>query len=81
MEKPVVATNVGGNPEMMVDKKTGFLVDEGNSEQLIDKFSLLLEDEKLAKKMGINGRKFVEDTFNWELITKKFIKIVESYLK
>ena len=31
--------------------------------------------------MGDSGRKFVEETFNWELITKKFIKIVESYLK
>jgi glycosyltransferase involved in cell wall biosynthesis len=81
MEKPVVATNVGGNPEMMIDGKTGFLVDKGNPEQLIDKFSLLLKDETLAKKMGDSGRKFVEETFNWELITKKFIKIVESYLK
>jgi glycosyltransferase involved in cell wall biosynthesis len=81
MEKPVVATNVGGNPEMMVDGKTGFLVDKGNPEQLIDKFSLLLKDETLAKKMGDSGRKFVEEAFNWELITKKFIKILESYLK
>ena len=81
MEKPVVATNVGGNPEMMVDGKTGFLVDKGNPEQLIDKFSILLKDETLAKKMGDSGRKFVEDIFNWELITKKFIKILESHLK
>ena len=81
MKTPVVATNVGGNPEMMVDGITGFLVEKGNPEQLIDKFSLLLEDEKLAKKMGEDGRKFVEETFNWELITKNFIKIIKSYLK
>ncbi|KFM20654.1 hypothetical protein AAA799B03_01472, partial [Marine Group I thaumarchaeote SCGC AAA799-B03] len=42
---------------------------------------LLLEDKKLAKKMGDDGRKFVEEIFNWELITKNFIKIVKSYLK
>ena len=81
MKKPVVATNVGGNPEMMVDGKTGFLVDKGNHEQLINKFSLLLEDKNLSKKMGDSGRKFVEEVFNWELITKNFIKIVKSYLK
>ena len=42
---------------------------------------LLLEDKDLAKKMGNEGRKFIEETFNWELITKNFIKIAESYLK
>ena len=81
MKKPVVATNVGGNPEMMVDGKTGFLVEKGDPNQLVDKLSLLIEDEKLAKKMGDCGRKFVEETFNWELITKNFIKIAKSYLK
>jgi len=81
MKKPVVATNVGGNQEMMVDGKTGFLVQQGSDQQLIDKLSLLLEDNDLAKKMGVEGRKFIEDTFNWELVTKNFIKTVESYLK
>jgi glycosyltransferase involved in cell wall biosynthesis len=81
MKKPVVATNVGGNQEMMIDGKTGFLVQQGNHEQLIDKLSLLLEDKELAKKMGNEGRKFIEDTFNWELVTQNFIKIMESYLK
>jgi len=81
MKKPVVATNVGGVPEMMINGKTGFLVQQGNYEQIIDKLSLLLEDKELAKKMGNEGRKFVEETFNWELVTKNFIKVVESYLK
>ena len=81
MRKPVIATNVGGNPEMMVDGKTGFLVEKGNPEQLIKKISLLLEDENLAEKMGNEGHKFVEETFNWELVTKNFIKIAKSYLK
>ena len=57
------------------------MVQQGNHEQLIDKLSLLLEDKELAKKMGNEGRKFIEDTFNWELVTKNFIKIMESYLK
>ena len=47
MEKPVVATNVAGVPEMMIDGKTGFLVEEGNHEQLIKKLRLLLEDGDL----------------------------------
>ena len=81
MKKPVVATNVGGNPEMMIDGKTGFLVEKGNDEQLIEKLRLLLEDVNMAKKMGNEGRKFIEETFNWEIVTKNFIKTIESYLK
>ena len=81
MRKPVIATNVGGNPEMMVDGKTGFLVEKGNPEQLIKKISLLLEDTNLAKKMGNEGREFVKERFNWELVAKNFIKIAKSYLK
>jgi glycosyltransferase involved in cell wall biosynthesis len=80
MRKPVIATNVGGNPEMMIDGKTGFLVEQGNPEQLIGKIRLLLGDKKLAKDMGDNGRKFICDTFNWELIAKNFIKITKSYI-
>ena len=81
MRKPVIATNVGGNPEMMINGQTGFLIEKGNPEQLIKKISMLLEDRNLAKKMGNEGHKFVEETFNRELITKNFIKIAKSYLK
>ena len=81
MRKPVIATNIGGNPETMVDGKTGFLVDQGNHEQIIARLSLLLADKELSKKMGNDGRKFIEDTFNWEAATKLFIKTLESYLK
>ena len=81
MRKPVIATNVGGNPEMMIDGKTGFLVEKGNHEQLIEKIRLLLEDKKLAKDMGDSGHKFIDYTFNWEVVAKNFIKIARSYLK
>ena len=81
MKKPVVATSVGGVPEMMIDNKTGFLVEQGNSDQIIDKLSLLLGDKELSAKMGNEGRKFIEEEFNWERVTKNFIKSVESYLE
>ena len=81
MKKPVIATNVGGNPEMMIDGKTGFLVEQGNHEQIIARLSLLVADKELSKKMGNDGRKFIEDTFNWKLVTKNFIEMIEPYLK
>ena len=81
MKKPVIATNVGGNPEMMKDGKTGFLVEKGNSEQLIEKIKLLLTDKKMSEQMGEEGQKFIENTFNWEIITNNFIRILNSHVK
>ena len=81
MRKPVIATDVGGNSEKMINGKTGFLVEKGNDEQLIEKLRLLLENVDMTKKMGNEGRKFIEETFNWKAVTKFFIKTLESYLK
>jgi len=81
MEKPVIATDVGGVAEMMSDKVTGYLVREGDSTDLTERLSLLLEDKKLATKMGKEGRIFVENIFNWERIAKNFVEIAKSYIK
>ena len=78
MKKPVVATNVGGVPEMMIDNKTGFLVDEGDYQGWIEKLSKILNDKDLAENMGKNGKKFVQDTFNWDVGAKKFLEILNS---
>jgi len=81
MKRPVVATNVGGNPEMMKDGVTGFLVEKGNHKQLIEKIKLLLADKKLSEQMGNEGRKFIEEAYSWEVATKKFIQILNSHVK
>ena len=81
MKKPVIATNVGGNPEMMKDEVTGFLVEKGNENEIIEKISLLLENKELSHRMGEDGRKFIEDTYSWDVIAKNFIRILESNIK
>jgi len=81
MEKPVVATDVGGVGEMMLNNKTGFLVREGDHDDLISKLSLLLDDKNLANQMGMEGRRFVENTFSWEKIAKNFIQAIDNYVK
>jgi len=81
MKRAVIATNVGGNPEMKKDGITGFLVEKGNHKQLIEKIKLLLTDKKLAEQMGNEGRKFVEETYSWEVATKKLFRILNLHLK
>jgi glycosyltransferase involved in cell wall biosynthesis len=74
MEKPVVATNVGGVSEIMKNNVTGYLVEKDNAEELIEKLSLLINDEDKRKIMGNAGRKFIEENFSWDIIVKQFIE-------
>ncbi|MDB3956857.1 glycosyltransferase family 4 protein [Candidatus Nitrosopelagicus sp.] len=78
MKKPVIATNVGGIPELMKDKENGFLIEKGDSEKLIEYLQIIFNDYEKAKTMGNSGRKFVEDNFSWEIIAKKFINDVKD---
>ena len=80
MKKPVVATNVGGIPELMKDNETGFLVEKGNPDEWIEKLSLLVNDKEKQKSMGELGKRFVEDNFSWKRIAKEFLEIVDNQL-
>lgn len=63
---PVVATRVGGLPEVVKDGETGLLCEPANPEDLAAKLSLLIEDDDLRKKMGNAGRHFVLTHYDWE---------------
>ena len=65
---------------MMVDGKTGFLVKEGDSEDIIKKLSVLLENEQMRMEMGKEGKKFINDQFNWEVVAKNFLVIIKPML-
>ena len=81
MEKPIIASNVGGIPEMIYDGKTGFLVDEGNAEQWIDKISFLLKNKNTAKEMGKTARQLIIEKFNWNILAKNFLDIINPIIK
>ena len=78
MKKPVVATNVGGIPELMKENETGFLVEKGNYKELIKKLSILIEDKQKRENIGNNGKKFVEENFSWNKIAREFLKNLEE---
>ena len=80
MQKPVIATNVGGIPELIEDGKTGFLVEKQNSDEIIEKINTLVNNDDQRRQMGILGRSFIEENFNWGIIAKRFSDILNSYL-
>ena len=49
MEKPVIATDVGGIPELMIDGKTGFLIKKNNPKDLEEKIILILKEITCSK--------------------------------
>jgi len=63
---PVVATNVGGNPEAIIDGKTGFLAPPANASAIADAVVRILTDKTLAKSMGLCAKKHVEENFSME---------------
>ena len=81
MEKPIIATNVGGIPEMIYDEKTGYLVEEGDHQTWIDRIKLLLDNKELSKKLGKNARELLLEKFNWDIVAKKFVVAAEVVLK
>ena len=67
MQKPILASNIGGSKETIIDNKTGILFEAGNTEELSKKIiELLTLDENRLKQMGIEGRKNVINKFNVE---------------
>ena len=72
--KPVVAFNVGGVCEAVLNKETGLLVTP-NSKELADAIMKLLADSSLREKMGTKGRNFVSKTFSWNICAQKMLKV------
>ena len=67
MEKPIIASNIGGSNETVVDEKTGYLYEAGNAKSLSHKIlKTLTIDETQLKSIGIEGRKNIVQKFNVE---------------
>jgi glycosyltransferase involved in cell wall biosynthesis len=62
--KPIVASRVVGNIDVVVDGVTGFLVPSGAPQALADKIVLLLQDTRLRDELGRGGRERVEQEFS-----------------
>lgn len=63
MGRPVVATTVGGTPEVVLDGETGLLVPPGDWRALADAIVRVLSDTERARRMGEAGRQVVEERF------------------
>lgn len=77
-EKPILASHVGGVPEMIAEGKTGWTIENGNSKKWIEKINYLISKPEKAREMGGNAKKFVLKNYEMEYIADKFYKIIKA---
>jgi glycosyltransferase involved in cell wall biosynthesis len=78
VSKPVVATKIGGVPEVVDDGNTGLLVKPKDSDALTKAINTLLNAPDLAQKMGINGRKKYQELFTLKYMIKRMEEMYEG---
>jgi len=76
--KPVVATRVGGMPEIVIEGETGYLVEPQNSDDLADKIILILSDPDHAAKMGQKAKQYAAENFSIQSVSRKLFEILHS---
>jgi glycosyltransferase involved in cell wall biosynthesis len=80
MEKPVIASHVGGVPEIVVHGQTGLLVPPADSEALRQALEQLIPDRQKRGQMGMKGRKRVEQYFSLEKTVRETEQVYEQIL-
>lgn len=80
MEKPVVATNVGGIPEIITNKVDGLLVKPADSFQLKQAITDIFSDPSLGKRLGANAGKKIKKEFTWNMIAGKTLEFYQNLL-
>ena len=78
--KPVIVSNVGGLSEVVVDGHTGYVIPPSDPNVLASKIETLLMDKTLLTKMGNNGRKFVEDVYDYDKILDYILELYNSLI-
>jgi len=75
---PVIASEVGGIPEVIMDGYNGFLVKPQDIDRMRDLIELLSEDEKLCRRISSRASKFALENFSWDKVAEKYGRIYKN---
>ena len=79
-QKPVVGSDIDGLSESLIDGLNGLKFRVNNPEDLSAKLNKIINDKNLSIKLGLNGRKFVEDNFDSSKVLNNFYKQILDYI-
>lgn len=79
-ELPVIASRVGGLPEVVTDGETGFLSDVGDVEKMANDAARLLTDDEFRKEMGRRARESAISRYRTDLIIPRYVEFYEEVL-
>ena len=77
---PCVATNVGGNSEVVKHGETGFIVESEDCQDLAKRLTCLLDDPSLATEMGLRGEEIVQSRFTVEAMIGGLVQVYQELL-
>ncbi len=80
MGKPVITTEFSHVVKGMCERSNGGLYYR-NKEEFSEVLKIILEDESIARKLGENGKKFVENNYTWEIVISKYLKMIDYVVK
>lgn len=79
-ELPVIASNVGGVPEVILDRKTGLLIPPQNPSAIADAVLYLIANPDHRKKLGKSGREFVKKNYDWQKNAQRMESLYKEIL-
>jgi len=79
--RPVIATAVGGLPEVVEEGRSGFLVPVQSPRDLADKILLLINNPDLTKVMGTYARHLSQTRFSWRSVARQIVKVYDQLLE
>ena len=78
LKVPVIATNVGGIPELVVHQETGILVPPEDPEKLTIAINNLLDNDESRRNFADNAFEFINKNFSWDVLLEKYTNLYES---
>ncbi len=76
--KPVIATDIGGITDIVIDTETGLLIPQRDDASIAEAVNSIFSDHEYAQKLGIDGWQHIQEHFSWPSVITRFTNVYTS---